>query len=241
MLRMMLWCGATVSIAAAVVVVIAWGCTGERSDQEHAPKAERQRRPRRTDTGGLGKPTLSADVHQHSPGATLRTLWCAADQGNVEIVVQCCVPDGDKWRELQMAWCSLVYSQRELYRAVVKAYGPEGWRRFQDAVVRRKGGAGLVPTSYVDEVGKKSWDDTIKVLPGGNEAICFFVGTRVPHLYLTLRQGKWYWNMGKLLGNPAFDTRRYRGLAKAAIELTQVVEGGASIEEIAIKAAECFR
>lgn len=127
----------------------------------------------------------------------------------------------------------------------VSGSGQDAWAGGLEAVSRRgcpaEGGAGLVPTDYVDEVGKKSWDDTIKVLPGGNEAICFFVGTRVPNMYLALRQGKWYWDMGKVLGNPSWDTRRYRGLAKAAMELTQVVEGGASIEESASKAAECFR
>jgi hypothetical protein len=209
-----------------VVVALHLIIVGCDDGQAERSQADPKTRPVRQKIGKAESP----------PEATIAALWEAGDKGDVQGVQACCIPAESEWRIMQKAWCELVFSHREFFRAVRARHGEDAWAKLIDKTLDNKGGSGTLPNSYEEEVGKESWADTVEVREHGRKAVCFYVGTRVPHLRLVRRGERWYVDLSTH-GRPEFFTRRVRRLTDTVNTCKDMIEDGRSLNAVASRLA----
>lgn len=150
----------------------------------------------------------SASIDQSSPRAAMRSFWNAIDQGDARAARQVCLAG-----RTQSAWID----------AFAAMCG--GWRKLNDARVRKFGDEGTV--HQTPAYTSLALADKMVVQENNGQATLVMPGHPELATFVVKNQGKWFLDMNRSMGgDPAATTKIYQSIAAAANAVAASADAG---------------
>ena len=152
--------------------------------------------------------TAPTTIDQSSPKAAMHSFWAAIDQGDAEAAKQVCVAG-----ESQSNWVDGFATMCD------------GWRKMNDARVRRFGQTG--PDHHTPGYTAVALADKFTAQQQGDTATLILAGHPNQGTIAVRKDGKWYLDLNRSLGGDiAATTVRHQAIASAAREIAANIDAG---------------